>query len=313
MNILNIFQSYEFVLAEASIVESLRRSEQVQLHPDLEHALLVYDDVGREVMFRLYSRYVAIAQRENIPILLSSPTWRANRERVKRAGIPSNVNADAVKFLSSLRSEWGLQAEMIGIGGLIGCKNDAYRADGGLSTSDAREFHAWQIGRLADAGVDFLLAATLPARPEAVGIALAMEQTGIPYFISFVIDRNGRILDGSFLEEAISEIDSRCKKPPLGYMINCAYPGFLNMQLQPDKVVSRLVGYQANASSQDHSELDSSDSLQTDDIDDWGSRMIELNRKYGLKILGGCCGTGTEHLEYIVSNIGTLPSGTGGF
>ena len=259
-------------------------------------------------MFRLYNGYVAIAQRENIPILLSSPTWRANRERIKSAGISSDVNADAVRFLSSLRSEWGLQAEMIGIGGLIGCKNDAYGADDGLSAADAREFHAWQIRRLADAGVDFLLAATLPTRPEAVGIALAMEETDIPYFISFVIDRKGRILDGTLLEDAIAEIDSRCNKPPLGYMINCAYPGFLNPQLLPDEALLRLVGYQANASSRDHSELDSSDSLQADNIEDWGSRMIELNRKYGLKILGGCCGTGSEHLEYIVRNIGGMPS-----
>ena len=308
MNILDIFQTHELVLAEASIVESLRRSEQVQLHPDLEHALLIYEAVGKDALLKLYNGYVAIAQRENIPILLSSPTWRANRERIESAGISSDVNADAVKFLCSLRSQWGSWSDMIGIGGLIGCKNDAYGADGGLSITDAIDFHAWQIERLVDAGVDFLLAATLPARPEAVGIALAMEQTGIPYFISFVIDRNGRILDGSFLEEAIAEIDSRCQKPPLGFMINCAYPGFLDPRSQPDTVVSRLVGYQANASSQDHSELDCSDSLQADDIDDWGSRMIQLNRQYGLKILGGCCGTGPEHLEYIVRNIGTLSS-----
>jgi methionine synthase I (cobalamin-dependent) len=28
--------------------------------------------------------------------------------------------------------------------------------------------------------------------------------------------------------------------------------------------------------------------------------MLELNKSYGIKILGGCCGTGNEHLKYIV-------------
>ena len=27
--------------------------------------------------------------------------------------------------------------------------------------------------------------------------------------------------------------------------------------------------------------------------------MIELNEKYGIKILGGCCGTNGDHLMYI--------------
>jgi methionine synthase I (cobalamin-dependent) len=31
--------------------------------------------------------------------------------------------------------------------------------------------------------------------------------------------------------------------------------------------------------------------------------MIALNKKYGVKILGGCCGTNVEHLRYIVRNI----------
>jgi len=31
--------------------------------------------------------------------------------------------------------------------------------------------------------------------------------------------------------------------------------------------------------------------------------MVELNTKYGVKILGGCCGTGPAHLQYIVNNI----------
>ena len=62
-----------------------------------------------------------------------------------------------------------------------------------------------QVHQLADAGVDFLLAATLPAVDEACGIALAMQTTGLPYIISFVINRRGRILDGLSLEQAFKK------------------------------------------------------------------------------------------------------------
>ena len=156
---------------------------------------------------------------------------------------------------------------------------------------------------MANAGVDFLLAATLPAVSEATGIALAMEKTTLPFIISFVVNRNGYILDGSSLEKAFMEIDSICSRPPLGYMINCAYPSFIKAESQPKAALSRLIGYQANASSRDHSELDGAKSLQADDIKDWGERMLELNRKYDVKMLGGCCGTGFEHLQYIIRNL----------
>jgi S-methylmethionine-dependent homocysteine/selenocysteine methylase len=190
------------------------------------------------------------------------------------------------------------------VGGLVGCRNDCYRPEEGLSTEDATAFHAWQVNRLAAAGADFLMAATLPAVPEAAGMARAMESTGLPYIISFVIDRRGVILDGTSLETAIGTVDAACQRPPLGFMINCAYPSFLNTADQPDAVMRRLVGYQANASSRDHAELDGSDGLQMDALEDWGERMIGLNRNYGVKILGGCCGTGLGHLRYITGHIG---------
>jgi len=36
--------------------------------------------------------------------------------------------------------------------------------------------------------------------------------------------------------------------------------------------------------------------------------MIDLNTRYGIKILGDCCGTDAGHLEYIVSHIPTDPN-----
>jgi len=163
------------------------------------------------------------------------------------------VNADAVKFLKHLRDRWGSWSANILIGGLVGCKNDCYKSDEGLLKNDAKAFHSWQINKLAKAGVDFLLGATLPAVPEATGIALAMAETNLPYIISFVINREGRTLDGSSLEHSFREIDTVCSRPPLGYMVNCAYPSFLNTHKQPKSILSRLIGFQANASSLDHS------------------------------------------------------------
>ena len=95
-------------------------------------------------------------------------------------------------------------------------------------------------------------------------------------------------------------IDSKTNHGPLGFMVNCAYPSFLCAARQPAALFNRLIGYQANASSLDHCDLDNRDQLEAENVSEWGDQMLELNRLYGMKILGGCCGTGSEHLQYIV-------------
>ncbi|MGD9022118.1 MAG: homocysteine S-methyltransferase family protein, partial [Lysobacterales bacterium] len=165
--------------------------------------------------------------------------------------------------------------------------------------SEAEHFHRWQAGQLRQGGVDFLVAQTLPNVNEAAGLARAMESTGLPYIVSFVISRDGCVLDGNDMQTAIATVDAATGCKPLGYMVNCAYPSFLCADKQPAAVFERLVGYQANASSLDHHELDGADELQRESTAGWGELMLKLNRDYGVKILGGCCGTGVEHLRYI--------------
>jgi len=73
-------------------------------------------------------------------------------------------------------------------------------------------------------------------------------------------------------------------------MVNCSYPTFLCAEKQPNSLFGRLIGYEANASSLNHCDLDGSTQLQTENVADWGEEMLTLQRKYGMKILWGCCG-----------------------
>ena len=302
MNFETTLNHHNFILAEGAVIEILRRSEMTLLHPLLENALLIYDKSGRAALAAIYKDYTSIARRAGCPMVIFTPTWRANPDRIARANIKRNINVDATIFLRNLRDSW-INRHQIFIGGLLGCKHDCYRPELGLTAPEAESFHRNQAHQLANSGVDLLLSATMPAVPEACGMALAMATCGIPYIISFVINRQGNILDGNSLEKAIDTIDSLCSRPPLGYMVNCAYPSFLKAHRLRPRFLSRLIGFQANASSLDQTDLDENNQLQADDIDDWGSKMIQLHHRYGLKILGGCCGTGPNHLEYLVREI----------
>jgi len=302
-NMKQLLENKPFILMEAAIVEQLRRSGEVRLHDTLVNAPLIYDPAAREIMSAIYLEYMRLAQSKRLPILVCTPTWRANRDRVYESDVSNTVNLDAVSFMRELRDSQGYCDASVKIGGMIGCKNDCYQPDEGLSALEAQHFHTWQIQQLTSGGVNFLIAETLPNVQEALGIAKAMEVTGVPYIISFVISRDGRVLDGSSLEAAIDLIDSGTSRPPLGYMVNCAHPSFLCPEHQPGDIFNRLVGYQANASSLDHCDLEKADELQADDVIEWGQLMLTLNNLYGLKIFGGCCGTSVEHLQYLIENM----------
>lgn len=286
------------ILMEAAVVERLRRSNDFELHSSLLNAPLIYDQHGKQALVNLYQEYTGIANQYNLPIFLLTPTWRADYSRIDLSNITKTINIDAVNFLTKFRDSQS-NKDNIKICGLIGPKNDCYSPNEGLSVLDSQKFHTWQIEQLVLGGVDYLIAETLPNVKEALGIAKAMELTKIPYIISFVIDRNGLILDGTKLISAIKYIDSHTINKPFGYMVNCAFPSFLNADKQPKELFKRLIGYQANASSLDHCDLENAEQLKTNAISEWGDLMLELNSKYGIEILGGCCGTNGKHLEYL--------------
>lgn len=295
----NILQN-KFILAEGSVNEIIRRSK-IKLHPTLANAPLIYEK-QKVFLADIYKSYIQIAERAGLPIFLTTPTWRTNAERVQTSEVRSSINVDACHFMQAIRNEFPNFSNQIKIGGLFGCKNDCYTPEEALSTEEAQEFHSWQINELVKGGVDFLICETIPALSEALGIAMAAAQTITPYIISFVISRQGKILDGTTLAEAIQTIDSKVSKPPLGYAVNCAHPSFLLPDKQDGSIFERLIAFNANSSSLDHCDLENADCLHVDNIQEWGDQMLELNKKWGVKVLGGCCGSGVEHIEYLVNN-----------
>jgi len=169
----------------------------------------------------IYKQYIEITYAKDLPIVLFTPTWRANAERIKQAQIFNrDVNLECFQFLCEIRDEYEKYAEKIFIGGLIGCKGDAYNAKEALSTADTEIFHSYQIERLISAGVNFLIAETLPAVSEALGIAKAMAVFDKPYLIGFVIRDNGTLLDGTPLHKAIALIDKEVERQPIGQYIH---------------------------------------------------------------------------------------------
>ena len=242
-----LLDNHDLILMEVAIIEALRRGGVVSLDRNLANASLIHDDAGRNELRRLYLRYLQVAADAELPFVMCTPTWRANAERVKLSAAHPEINAHAAQFMFDIRESGTLDAQFVKIGGMVGCKNDCYQPAEALSPGESEEFHKWQVNQLANAGVDFLFAVTLPSVQEAIGIARAMASTDCPYIISWVINQRGDVLDGTPLAGAIEAVDGAASRAPLGYFVNCAYPTFLCADRQTNEVFSRLIGFQGNA------------------------------------------------------------------
>ncbi len=164
----NLLQN-QLVLGEGAINERIRRSS-IKLHPTLANAPLIYGNT-KQVMADIYRSYITIAAKANLPILMYTPTWKANKERVEASEYDNAINRNACQFIQEIRDEFPAFKKQIKIGGLLGCKNDCYSPQEAISENEAEKFHTWQINELVKGGVDFIVAETLPALSEAIGIA----------------------------------------------------------------------------------------------------------------------------------------------
>lgn len=297
MRFLDALASGPPILAEGAVVERLRRDPEVRLHPSIAHAGFIYEPRAAAALERLYRGYLEIGRAARLPMLCLTPTWRANPERLRLAGLAGrDVNGDGVRFLERIRADYGPAAFL---GGLTGCYGDAYRPEEALAPADAARFHRPQAQALAGAGVDLLLASTLPAAGEALGIACAMSPLGVPYLLSFIIAGDGTLLDGTPLAEAIARIDRDVSPAPAAYLVNCVHTTVFARAAPPP----RVVGLQANTSPRNPRELEGLAHLEAEEPRRFAEGMVELRRRFGLRILGGCCGTDHRHIAALAEGL----------
>ena len=309
ISIVEFLESYTCILGEGAVIERLRRRGDLELDPFVVNSAFIYEDAKRAALETICRQYLDIGREFDLPLMMSTPTWRASRERIDAAGYTGvDVNGDNIRFLDGLRKRYGGYAKKVVICGLMSCRGDAYNPGDALTVDAAQAFHAWQAEKLAEAGCDFLLAATLPALSEATGLALALGATDMPYVLSFVVRPEGTLLDGTPLKDAIPAIDAGVTPKPLAYLINCTHVTFAKAALLHETnssslVRRRIIGLLANTAALSPEDLNNSTSLVEEDPETFGKSVAALHRELGLKILGGCCGTDDRHIRSLAAQL----------
>ena len=250
-------------------------------------------------------------------LLIDILTWRASPEYLKLLGRDpgqdelEKIHRVAVTWTRSIVTRWreqhGYSEESfpVLIVADIGPRGDGYKIENHNATTDGfREYHSHQLNAIkAVGGVDLVCAYTITSVEEAIGIAQASSDVGLPVIISATVETDGQLPDKNELRHLVEKTDAGLegRSAPLFYMVNCAHPTHINPTLEKAQAngegwFGRFKGIRANASCKSHEELDNSTQLDRGDVDDWAKRLKKMKESYGLRVVGGCCGTDHEHI-----------------
>jgi S-methylmethionine-dependent homocysteine/selenocysteine methylase len=268
---------------------------------------LVADEAGRAALVDYYGSYLDIARTGGVGLVLESPTWRANPDWAPLLGYSldelDRANRAAIDLMTEIRAAGEPTVSPVVISGCVGPRGDGYVVDDVMKPAEAHAYHERQIGVFADAGVDMVAAVTMTYADEAIGIARAAREAGVPAAISFTVETDGRLPSGQPLSEAIAQVDEATDRGPAYFMINCAHPEHFEDVLDAEaEWATRIMGIRANASRRSHAELDEAEELDEGNPAELGAQHAKLRSVLPhLTVLGGCCGTDHRHVGEICS------------
>lgn len=272
---------------------------------------LLKDARGEAVLRRYFDTYAELATGRGLGVVLETPTWRTSRDWGAQLGYTpeamADINRRSVELLLEVRERWETPRTPVVISGNLGPRGDGYRPDSRTTVEQARDYHAEQIGWFRDTAADMVAVMTMTTPEEAAGVALAAREAHMPLALSFTLETDGRLPDGTELRAAIERVELQSGSWPAYYMINCAHPSHFAGTLSGlGELRFRVRGVRANASRRSHAELDASTDLDAGDPHALSRDYESLRRALpALRVVGGCCGTDHRHVAAIADRLVT--------
>lgn len=284
---------------------------EILLTDDPSYSNWVYDN---------YSEFCDNACKHGLNVQLDLLTWRMSPHWIKKLGYDDvettmrNITKRGMEVIGKLRQKYEAGDKKIKVvaGGEVGPRWDAYTVEKTMTVEESWRYHRVGIKFLVEGGVDVIMALTMTTGFEAAGIARACSEYGSSVVVSFTIELNGRLPDGESIREAIEKVEQfgtwKGKSPVLFYMLNCAHWELVGALLQEGRKqgetwVDKIKGLRANSSRKSHEELEAMTALDIGDPKEWGLGMSALRADFGLRVLGGCCGTHSAHQSHLVDSL----------
>jgi homocysteine S-methyltransferase len=264
--------------------------------PEFASFPLLDDAEGSRLLADYYAQYAAIARSAGTGLVLETPTWRANPDWAALLGYGKDaldrINRAAVGFMQSAAERSGV--EKVVVSGVVGPRGDGYLA-ADIDGDEAAAYHHGQVASFAAAGADLVHAMTMTTAAEAIGVVRAARSASVPVAISFTVETDGLLPDGTTLAASIGRVEQEA--PADWYGINCAHPTHLMAALDGADWQDRLVFLRPNASTLSHAELDVMEVLDSGDIGLLTGSAADVRKQTpSVRVVGGCCGTDSRHV-----------------
>jgi homocysteine S-methyltransferase len=231
--------------------------------------------------------------------LIETNTFGANRERLAAFGLEEKVHAINLAGARLAREAAGTTRWVAGSVGPIAPRNSGEE----LSQEDLQAVFQEQMQALADGGVDCFLLETFGTVAD-LRIALAVARDiGLPAIAQLAFNEGGFSGDGLSVEKAVAQLN---EDKPMAIGANCgAGPRELLQILKRLTAVTDLpVTAFPNSGFPEYVNGRHLYLATPDYFAELGKEMVT----HGVNLLGGCCGTGPEHIQAIAKKLaGTLP------
>ncbi len=288
----SLSQPRQLILDGATGTELNRRGVDTGLPLWSANALM--NDRGAKILQQIHEDYLRAGAD-----IITTNTFRTHRRALAPSGNADraleltrravNIVRDAIDSAKSDSPKF--------IAGSISTLEDCYRPDLVPPDDELRAEHSERIHHLIECGVDLILIETINTIREAVVMAKLAAITGTPVIVSFVCDREGKILSGETLAEAAKQL------LPLGISaigVNCG----------PTPNLAKPLAELQTACGKDFPLIAYGNIGYADEEVGWVNTDSENPKAYcehasrwPAKIIGGCCGTTPEHIAQLKSII----------
>ena len=227
--------------------------------------------------------------------IITTNTFRTNRRALVGKGFSAReLTLRAVATAREAVAEFRKPAL---VAGSVSSLEDCYRPDLVPPADECFAEHTERIDHLVEGGVDLLLIETMNSIREAVVAAKIATATGLPTWVTFVCDKNGRILSGESLTHAAELL------MPLGVNalgVNCMQAHTIAQPLAELRTICGerfpLVAY-GNIGFADEEQ----GWINTDSTDPEG--YLKYAQDWPAQIIGACCGSTPEHIRKLKQGI----------
>ncbi len=291
-NILDLLESGKILLCDGGMgTELQKRGMPTGVCPE------EYNVSHPEIVQGIYSDFLAAGSD-----IIETNTFGGNRARLALHNFENRVTEFCCQAAELARS---VCPEDKYVGGSIGPTGDLLEPVGPRSTADAFDFFAEQAEALAAGGVDIIFVETMMAAEEAeIAIKAVKEKTNMPIIstMTFELGKAGlRTMWGVDVATAVQRLTD-AGADVIGANCGKGFEEMLAIVEEMRPLTSKPIIAQSNAGIADWVD---GQAIYKETPDISRPKAQALLEK-GVNIIGGCCGTGPEHIKMMRELIDTF-------